>query len=109
MKKIKSNKELKIEKMQLRIRQLELEKELRSSWFDLKQGLHPSTYIKNKLAAIADNNKQNKDLLSNAFRQGMAYLTHQFVTTAGNKVESKVQQGVDTLTATIKDIFVKNK
>ena len=52
MRKIKHISDLNEEKMRLRIKQLELERELRLSWNDLKNNLDPKTLLKNKIADI---------------------------------------------------------
>ena len=52
MRKIKHISDLKEEKMRLRIKQLELERELRLSWNDLKNNLDPKTLLKNKICWV---------------------------------------------------------
>jgi hypothetical protein len=109
MKKIKHLSDLREEKMRLRIRQLELEKELRLSWHDLKQSLRPATFLNNKLADMADSKIKKDDLFSSTVSHGAAWLTRQFATAAGDKIANRVQTGIEHLAGKIKSVFRKKK
>lgn len=109
MKKIKHIKDLKEEKMRLRIRQLELEKEIRITWLELKENFEPATLLKNKFAGINTGEVKEKGLLSSTLSRGAAYLTRRFFDTTGEKIESKVQRGVEDAVEKIKSIFGEKK
>ncbi len=89
MRKIKHIRDLNEEKMRLRIRQLELERELRLSWNDLKNNLDPKTLLKNKIADITHNDSNKEDLLSSTINHVAGYLTRQLVTTVVDKLVHK--------------------
>jgi hypothetical protein len=109
MKKMKHISDLREEKMRLRIRQLELEKELRLSWHDLKQSLRPATFLSNKLADMTGSRIKKDDLFSTTISHGAAYLTRQFATAAGDQIASRVQTGIEHLAGKIKNVFRKRK
>jgi hypothetical protein len=109
MKKMKHIRELKEEKMRLRIRQLELEKELRNSWQNIKQALRPATFFKNKLADLTGNKIKKDDLFSSAISHGAAYLTRQLASATGDKIADRVQTGVENLAGKLINVFRKRK
>lgn len=108
MRKIKHIKDLKEEKMRLRIRQLELEKEICSSWLDLKESLKPSTLFASKFSTITHKKIKEKGLFSTTLSNGAAYLTRQFVNATGEKIEAKVQETIENVADRLKNIFEKN-
>ena len=89
MRKIKHISDLKEEKMRLRIKQLELERELRLSWNDLKNNLDPKTLLKNKITDITHHDPNKKDLLGSTINHVAGYLTRQLVTTVVDKLVHK--------------------
>ncbi|HQW43603.1 MAG: hypothetical protein IPP02_10560 [Chitinophagaceae bacterium] len=89
MRKIKHISDLKEEKMRLRIKQLELERELRLSWNDLKNNLDPKTLLKNKIADITHHDSNKEDLLGSTINHVAGYLTRQLVTTVVDKLVHK--------------------
>lgn len=93
--------------MQLRIRQLELEKEMRQSWQDLKESLQPKIFLKNKLSDITHSEVKENNLFSSALSHGAAYLTRQFVEAAGEQIENRVQNGVENMVHKLKAVFRK--
>ncbi|MBI5858578.1 MAG: hypothetical protein HZB42_13140 [Sphingobacteriales bacterium] len=107
MKKIKNIRELREEKMRLRIRQLELEKEIKSTWAGLKGNLKPVTFLKNRLLDIAPEEIKEKGMFSAALSHGAAYLTHRFIKSGGEKLEFKVRQGVEDIIGKFENIFSK--
>jgi hypothetical protein len=109
MKKMKHISDLREEKMRLRIRQLELEKELRLSWRDLKQSLRPATFLSNKLADMTDSKIKKDDLFSSTVSHGAAWLTRQLASAAGDRIASRVQNRVEILAGKIKTVFKKKK
>lgn len=89
MKKIKHIRDLKEEKMRLRIRQLELENKLRDSWYNLKEDLNPKTLLKNKIADITNRDSKEEDFLTDTITHVAGYLTRQLVTTVVEKIVKK--------------------
>jgi hypothetical protein len=109
MKKIKTIRELEETKMRLRIRQLELEKEIRLIWKDFKESLEPGKFLKNKLAGITRKEIKEKGIFSSVLNHGAAYLTRKFVDVAGKKIETRVVNTVETITNKIKNTFEGKK
>ncbi len=111
MKKIKHIRDLEAEKYRLRIRQLQLEKELKGNWQDTKESLRPGTILKNKFrefsGASESSGEKGPDLFGAAVAHGAAWLTRQFVNTAGDKIEQGVQSGVEGLVEKIRNVFGK--
>jgi len=89
MKRIKHIRDLKEEKMRLRIRQLELENKLRDSWHNLKEDLNPKTLLKNKIADITQRDSKEEDFLTDTITHVAGYLTRQLVTTVVEKIVKK--------------------
>lgn len=109
MKKIRHIRQLNEEKKRLRIRQLELEKEMRQSWQDLKESLQPKNFLKNKLADLTHSETKEKNLFSSVLSHGAAYLIRQFVDAAGEKIENGVQNGVENMVHKLKTVFRKKR
>jgi hypothetical protein len=105
MKKIKRLADIQEEKMRLRIRELELEKNIRNNWKELKTDLRPGTILRNKLADYTNKEAKDESLLSNAIHFGTGYLSQKLA----EKTEAKVQDGVETLLRKVKDMFSKKK
>ena len=107
MKKIKYIRDLEEEKMRLRIRQLELEKEIRTGWIELKEDFTPVAFLKNKLSGISSQEIKEKGLLSSALSHGAAHITRQFLNETGEKIETQVQHEVEKAIDKIKTVFEK--
>jgi hypothetical protein len=106
MKKIKRLADIQEEKMRLRIRELELEKDIRNNWKELKTDLRPGTLLRNKLAEYTHKEEgKEESLLSGAIHFGTGYLSQKLA----EKTEAKVQDGVETLLRKVKDMFSKKK
>jgi predicted RNase H-like nuclease len=97
MKKIKHIKDIQLEKMQLRIKQLEQEKKIRESWNDLKEQLNPRSYIEHKLADSVFKKSEKGSLVSDVLSYGAALLSTKFAEIAEEKIESTLQKGVEKL------------
>jgi hypothetical protein len=89
------------EKLRLRIQQLELEKQIRLDWNELKHDLTPRNFIANKLGG-ARNNKSEGNLFSEALNYGLSFLSHKFSERAGRGLETVLMKGIDKLTGKIK-------
>ena len=60
MKKNKNIRNLETEKLRLRVKQLELEKQIRHDWKELKNDLSPRTFIAHKLEAATDTKPEGR-------------------------------------------------
>lgn len=105
MKKIKRLADIQEEKMRLRIKELELEKDIRNNWKELKTDLRPGTLLQNKLAEYTHKEGKDESLLSNAIHFGTGYLSQKLA----EKTEEKVQNGVETLLRKVKSLLSKKK
>ncbi|HWR33136.1 MAG TPA: hypothetical protein VN451_06415 [Chitinophagaceae bacterium] len=88
MYKIRHIRDMKEERMRLRIRQPELEKEIRSTWHELKETFEPATLLKNKFADVKTSERKEKDLLSCLLSRGVYYLIRKFFNSAGEKMSN---------------------
>jgi hypothetical protein len=105
MKKIKRIADIQEEKMRLRIKELELEKEISKNWKELKEDLRPGTLLRNKLTDYTHKDVKDGSLLSGAISFGTGYLTRKL----SERAEAKVQEGVETLIKKVKGLFSKKK
>ncbi|MGB3005509.1 MAG: hypothetical protein WBC06_03300 [Chitinophagaceae bacterium] len=105
MKKIKRIQDIEQEKMRLRIRELELEKELRKNWKEVRHDLQPSNFIKKKLSEYAPKKEVTGQLFSDAISAGAGYVSRKITELAGHKVEIRVQEEVEKLAEKIKSVF----
>jgi hypothetical protein len=109
MKKIKRIKDIEQEKLRLRIRELELEKELRTNWNELRNDLKPRNFIKHKLAAYAGKKEDTGQIFSDAIKLGAGYFSRKLTEMAGHKMETRVQEEVEKLAEKAKKAFSKKK
>lgn len=107
MKKIKRLQDIKQEKMRLRIKQLELEKQMQQDWKLLKSGAKSSAQNKEKKEASEKNEDQS--LWSAALNYGTAYISQKLAATAGEATEARVKQSMDSFVDKIRNIFDKKK
>lgn len=101
MKKNKTIRNLETEKLRLRVKQLELEKQIRQDWKELKNDLSPGNFIAHKLKE-ATHKKPEGSLLSEVINYGVNYLGNKLSEKAGHGVESVIQKGIDKLTEKLK-------
>ena len=102
MKKIKHIEDIQTEKMQLRIKQLELEKRIRINWNELKENLNPRIFVEQKLAESTHKKSERGHLFSDALIYGVGYLSRKLSEIAGQKIESTMQKGVEKLAQKLK-------
>lgn len=106
MKKIKRLADIQEEKIRLRIKELELEKDIRNNWKELKTDLRPGTLLRSKLSEYTHKEQgKEENLLSNAIHFGTGYLSQKLA----EKTEAKVQNGVETLLRKVKSLLSKKK
>jgi hypothetical protein len=94
MKKIKNIKDIQIQKMQLRIRQLEQEKRLNSNWKDLKNNFNPDILKEKKIPEPENKETLKGLLLSNGLNFGAGLLSRKLSEIAGRKIETAMLRGV---------------
>lgn len=101
MVKIKNSKDIQIQRMQLRIRQLEQEKRLSSNWEDLKNNFNPDLLKEKKKPEIKSKVSLTDLFVSNGLGIGAGFLSRKLTEIAGKKIETAMQKGVITLTKKI--------
>ena len=106
MKKNKNIKNLETEKLRLRIKQLELEKQIRLDWKNLKEDLSPRNFIEHKLESFA-HKKSEGSLLSEIIDYSVSYLGNKLSEKAVHEAEATIQKGIDKLTEKLKTSFKK--
>jgi hypothetical protein len=109
MKKIKHLKDIKQERMRLRIKQLELEKQIQKDWKALKTGMKPSNVLKSKLEEMGESTGSSQSLFSAALDYGAAYFSRKMAASAGHATEEKVQQSMQNIIQKVKNLFAKKK
>jgi hypothetical protein len=102
MKKIKSIKDLQIEKMQLRITQLEQERKLKSNWNELKINLYAGVSTEKKLPDNKIKQTLKEELIAGAFGIGTGLISKKLSEIAGHRIESTVNKGLQKLFKKIK-------
>ena len=111
MKKIRRLSDIREEKMRLRIRELELEKQIRENWKDWKSqfskpGFTPQDSTKTESGTEAGT---AQGFWSTALDFGVAYLGKQVAATAGHATEARVQEGLDRLTRKLRNYLERKK
>jgi hypothetical protein len=91
MKKIRRIADIKAEKMKLRIKELELEKEIRQNWKELKVQLKPETFLKNKLNQYTEQDEKEGNFVNSAISFGLGYLTKKLTEKLVDKIASKAR------------------
>jgi hypothetical protein len=83
------------EKLRLRIKQLELEKQIREDWKDIKSGFSiPHLFSRTN----------EKSLFSEAVNYGLDYVITKAYNRAGEKIEISIRKGIEKL----KTVFRQN-
>ena len=90
MKKIKSIRQLKMEKKRIHRERDELEDKIRRNWKELKEDLKPSSIAKDTLNSFIQNKTEQKQkeegILKSAFTYGVSLLAKKFADKAGNRL-----------------------
>jgi hypothetical protein len=101
MKKINNIRDIQVEKMQLRIRQLEQEKNLSIHWAELKSDLDPRTLFE-KIKLPGKNKESLKStLISKGLDIGAGIVSQKLTEITGRKIETAIQRGFGKLAAKI--------
>jgi hypothetical protein len=107
MKKINHIKDIKQEKMRLRIQQLEQEKAIRNNWNEVKEELRPASLLRNKLASLSHTKPEEGRLLPGLLNYGAGYFSRSLTKMAGQKIETTVKQGIEKLMGKINTVLKK--
>ena len=92
MKKIRNIKDLEKEKLKLRVKQLELEKQMDRSWKGLKCDFSMNRIEEQKKPEMAFNFKTGNALLNGALNFGATFLSHRVGLIAGRTIENSAVQ-----------------
>jgi len=109
MKKIRNIRDLEHEKLKLRVRQLELEKQLDQSWKGLGNYLSTKGGTEQKQPGRAFNFKTGNALLNGALDLGSVFLSHNLGTFAGRTVEEAAEKIIVKLSQKINSLVAKKK
>jgi hypothetical protein len=108
MKKIRNIHDLEHEKLKLRVKQLELEKQMDRSWKRLSSNLNLNDLNGPKHSTQSDF-KTGNSLLSGALNYGASFLSHKLGMLAGKKVEATAEEMLSKLAEKINSLGVKKK
>ena len=108
MKKIKHIKDLKFEKMRLRVKQLELEKQMNHSWKSLKDNLSEKNFSPGE-SSTGFKKMEGNNLFSGVVNFGAGILSHKLGQLAGKNVEDAAGRIIGKVTEKIGTAFTKKK
>ena len=109
MKKIRNIKDLENEKLKLRVKQLELEKQLDRSWKGIRNDISMNKVEEQKQAEDAFSFKTGNALLNGALNYGSNFLTHRLGTIAGRSAENAAEQLLGKLSQKINSLVSRIK
>jgi hypothetical protein len=109
MKRINNIYDLEYEKLRLRVRQLELEKQMSRSWKHIKAEL-PFTPETKHSGQINSTIKTGNAIFSGVLNYGASFLSHKLGMLAGKKIESTAELVLERLVAKLTSLTArKNK
>ena len=108
MKRIRNIHDLEYEKLKLRVKQLELEKQMDRSWKRLSSKLTSTSFNEQKQSTQSDF-KTGNTLLSGALNYGASFLSHKLGILAGKKAEATAEQMLGKLAEKINSLGTKKK
>ena len=109
MKKINNIKDLENEKLKLRVKQLELEKQMDHSWKRLQNDLSSKSLAAQEPVATGSNFKTGNTLLNGALNFGSGFLSRRIGIIAGKTVEDAAEKIFDKLSRKINSLVTKKK
>ena len=109
MKKIKNIKDLEQEKLNLRIKQLELEKNLHRSWKELLNNHSSNSPVAQDPGAAGFKFKTGNSLLNGALNLGAGFLSYRFGALAGKTVEDAAEKIIGKLSQKVNSLVAKKK
>jgi hypothetical protein len=104
MKKFKNAAQLREKTMELRIRELELEKALRKDWAEIKETMNPQTMLKKNMT-----NPQNGHLLLNSLSIASSLLSSKLLEKAEKNIEARVETKMKNFGHRLGTLFLKKK
>jgi hypothetical protein len=109
MKNIRNIKDLENEKLKLRVKQLELEKQLDRSWKELRNNFSTNNVTEQKRPETAFNFKTGNALVNGALIFGATFLSHRVGLIAGRTIENATDQVLGKLSQKINSLLSKKK
>lgn len=107
--KIRNIRDLENEKLKLRVKQLELEKQLERSWKELKNDFSMYKVAEQKQPVTAFNFKTGNTILNGALNYGAIFLSHRVGLIAGRTIEDVAEQLLGKLSQKINSLVLKGK
>ena len=93
MKRIKNKEALSNQRLQLKLRQMELEKKINSDWQALSQSFQPGNFFKKN---TEPGPKQNRHWIMDALQAGSLFLTDRLTEKAADKLHGLVEKSIQT-------------
>lgn len=109
MKNIKDIKDLEVEKLKLRVKQLELEKQMQKSWRHIVKKISLNENVKKEPAQSDVQVKPGNRLVSGALSYGASFLSHKLGMLAGKKIEGLAEQALEKLSGKINAAMTRKK
>ena len=110
MKRIKNIKDLEFEKIKLRVKQLELERQMERSWKTLTKKLSFAESVQRNESTSGDLHfKTSNKFLDLALNYGSDFLSHRLGMLAGKKIEGLAERAFEKLSAKLNASFSKRK
>lgn len=107
MRKIKRHSDIKAEKNRLRLRELELEKQIRQNWSALRNSFSGSKGKRTEEEPEGGDGKQG--FWGNAIDLGISFLGAQVAAKAGETAEQKVKESLDRVRGRLKSFLGRRK
>jgi hypothetical protein len=106
MKRISNLYDLEYEKLRLRVKQLELEKQMSRSWKHIKAdfAFKPETKHSDQINSTL---KTGKPILSGVLNYGASFLSHKIGMLAGKKIESTAELVLEGLVTKLTSLIAK--
>lgn len=108
MKKIKRIQDIQQEKMRLRIRQLELEKQLKKDWKELKTGTKPSAGTEEKTTKPKEEGS-DRSLWFVALEYGATYISQKLAAKAGQATETRLKESMENIADKLRATFSRKR
>ena len=109
MKNIKNIKDLEVEKLKLRVKQLELEKQMQKSWRHIVKKISLNENVKKVPVQSDVHVKPGNRLVSGALSYGASFLSHKLGMLAGKKIEGLAEQALEKLSGKINAAMTRKK
>jgi len=109
MKSIKNIKDLEVEKLKLRVKQLELEKQMQTSWRHIVKKISLNENVKKEPAQSDVQLKPGNRIVSGALSYGASFLSHKLGMLAGKKVEGLAEHVLENISGKISSAVSKKK